>query len=153
MLGRKTHRSVFRFDIMTRAFAEAPRLNVARCSAGSCVLNGKLYAVSGIDSSKNKLNTIECLDVAGGGRKWEMHTIAALEPRSNPLVSPLTETQFMIAGGSDKEDVLVVDEFTLTAKKVLAEGSALNNCCYARGFMVQPGLVISVVNEKVIRYD
>ena len=57
-----TLRSVEKYDCAENQWKYVSDMNTARCAHAACVLRGKIYVVSGVDTDQNVVNEIECYD-------------------------------------------------------------------------------------------
>ena len=98
------------YSITTNVWSSAPILNEARNSHSSCVLDGKIFAFCGSSTQdKNRqLPSMEILDaqaVVNGieNVEWLLISLtqmnANFEPRSHPLVAPVSDDEIVILGG------------------------------------------------------
>lgn len=141
--GIKVRADTFKFSIKSGRFTSGPMLRHARYGASSCVLNGKLYAVAGGDGSE-LLSSIEQLDIENNKRNWKLIDLPApFTPRLELMVSPLNETQLLIAGGSKNKDAIVLDQSDMIPRLIKTTSQGSFNC-FSRSVMIKQGVVITV---------
>ena len=69
-------------------------------------MNGKIYAVGGSNGTGGvvggaPLDSIESLNVLNGATAWEIFTLTCMSARYAPMVSPIDDRNFLIAGGKN----------------------------------------------------
>ena len=77
----------------------APKLNQARCCHGSTLIDTILYVYGGTTQKIVHLASLEKLNLAEEGSKWELFTVPGLNARNSPIFCKLDGNKVLVAGG------------------------------------------------------
>ncbi|HEY0009507.1 MAG TPA: kelch repeat-containing protein [Tepidisphaeraceae bacterium] len=95
-------KTVFSFNPATNSYTNLPDLPVARASGALAIAVGKLYFISGSDSSRNDVNTVYALDLANTSAGWV--TRAALPGARNHAAAVTHNGRIYLMGGQTGND-------------------------------------------------
>ena len=89
-------------------------------------MNGKIYAVGGKNSRGGMatgapIASIEFLNVLNGATVWEIFTLHEVTARFAPMLGPIDDNRFLVAGGKDARGLLK-DAIVVTIDDSLPDG-------------------------------
>ena len=130
--GYNSSKSVFYYKVADNAWFKAPHhLKQDRHSHGSCLLKSKLWVFGG-RCGHHFLDSLEVYDVLHEYFDWQVMGLKMLTKRSCFAISPLSDTEFIIMGGtydgSDLQDVVILDTANMKPKQIETDPPMAFSC-------------------------
>ena len=150
--GNANTHAVHKLDLEEKRFADAPpRLNKARRSHGTTLIDGTIYVVGGLDGNET-LDTIEKLPLTGPdkGAFWTIFSVPGFTRRSSPIVSSLSNSELLVSGGyngTDLSDVVAINVKGMSSRTVIAE-STFGFSCRNQAIVGEEGEIFALAWDK-----
>jgi hypothetical protein len=124
--------SVDILDTATSKVFKGPSLTTRRYGAAAAILGRTIYVVGGSDGSDKALDTIECLQLTGGGKaSWQPCTFQLTAPRVYPAVTVVTHCVVVVGGRNENQGDLASVEVIDSKRNVVWKLSSLRQARYA----------------------